>query len=372
MLVLESCSRSKQSSTFKLYPNKIKVRSNSYSLISQQLLDLAHRPTLIRPWPCLFMYKHTYVIFVNILKEAFDNFAEEAIGIDFDLQEELVARQKWENYSLEVEESEMFGGYRDLVENVEHALHLKRANGTIEMSNSYVCRDDNDGKVVALHFFQGCDGSLDGLSDTISCFKKFTRSCPFSFELLNVFYEGKSLGLVYELNGGAITMAEALQASVTSGGFISSSKDQEETLMEQWIAQLLWTLQLFHIEAGWFIGSGLLFSPQNILLTSQSTKLLINGLGATQILALSRSPLPYTEAEIIDHQTKDLQALAELIKTFLSGPRRWLLRSPLIAPILAYLDQRGTMAFTSLSDLLELPASSNLLQRLLVRSFKYF
>lgn len=308
---------------------------------------------------------------MDIKSNEYEGFGDELI-VDSALQEELVIRQKWSSYRvLEGGESEEsapgIGEYRDVLDNEPHTIVLKRPDGRLEPSESYVGRDAR-GQARSLQLFPGA-AIVD--EDAFADWMRISAACPFAANLFDAFLDNGSLCLVYELDGSAVSMASALRTSAIDGGFIASSKAAEEALMEQWLAQLLWTIRLVHQEQQWFIGAQLLGNPQNILLSSQNHRLRIHGLGAVQLLALARSPLEYTTSEIRAQQLQDLKALSDLLKNFLSGPRRWLVRSPLFAPILAFLDQRLALSVTPVTDLLLLPASQNLLQKLFLASFRY-
>lgn len=297
---------------------------------------------------------------------------EESLVVDSELQEELVTRQKWTSYHvLEGEESEEpapgIGEYSNVLDNESHTIVLKRPDGRLEPSESYVGRDA-EGRARSLQLFPGA-ASVDEAA--FADWTRISKACPFAASLCDAFLDNGSLCLAYELDGAAVSMASVLRTSATEGGFIAPNKAAEESLMEQWLAQLLWTIRLVHQEQHWFIGAQLFGNPQNILLSSQNHRLRIHGLGAVQLLALARSPLEYTASEIRAQQVLDLKALADLLKTFLAGPRRWLVRSPSFAPILSFLDQRLALSVTPVTDLLLLPTSQSLLQKLFISSFRY-
>lgn len=294
-----------------------------------------------------------------------------AIGIDIDLQEELINRQKWQNYIYEGEEDSSLGPFKSVIENAAQTIHLRKIDGKVEHSISLVGKDAS-GKPCSIQLFDGGSSIGEHGERALEEWRPITRACPFGVPLLNVFSHDGYLCLVYELDGSAVSMASVLQASITTGGLLTKSKQAEESLMKLWIGQLLWTIRLVHAEMNWFIGAGLLSSPQNILLTSQNQRVRIAGLGSVQMLALARSPLEYTLAEIRSQQSQDLRALGDLIKTFLSGPRRWLIRSAAIAPIMSYLEQqRSSLVPASAAELLAMPASQNLLNTIFAKSFRY-
>ena len=293
------------------------------------------------------------------------------IGIDIDLQEELINRQKWQNYIYEGEEESSIGPFKSVIENTAQTLHLRKIDGKVEHSISLVGKDGS-GKPCSIQLFDGGSSIGEHGEHALEEWKPITRACPFGIPLLNVFSNDGYLCLVYELDGSAVSMSSVLQASITTGGLLTKSKQAEESHMKLWIGQLLWTIRLVHAEMNWFIGAGLLSSPQNILLTSQNQRIRIAGLGSVQMLALARSPLEYTLAEIRSQQSQDLKALGDLIKKFLSGPRRWLIRSAAIAPIMSYLEQqRSSLVPASAAELLAMPASQNLLSTIFAKSFRY-
>lgn len=294
---------------------------------------------------------------------------DEAIGIDGDLLEELQSREKWAQYSGPADEGQPdIGDYTEVLENPMLQVSLRKPDGRIEQSLCYLGK--HNGQPRTLHLFEGIPDLGDNVLPVIADFKKISSTCPFAVSLGDVFEENGCLCVAYELDGGAVSMHSALQNSITSGGLLTRTKGTEEELMESWLGQLLWTVHFVHAEMNWFIGSSLLWSPQNILLTSQYQRIQLAGLGLPQFLALSRSPLPYSPNEIRSQQMQDLFALSDLVKSFLTGPRRWLVRSPLIAPILSYLDQRGIEP-PSTPNLVNLPASQVLLKRIFVRSIRY-
>lgn len=293
------------------------------------------------------------------------------IGIDMDLMEELACRQRWaaEYPSQENESNSAIGKFKGVIENEGHVILLRRPDGIPESSVSNIGKDAQ-GKPWSLQTFSKA-GSLGSESfQVLEDWRRITRGCPFTSPLEDAFVDSGSLTFVYHLDGGALSMASALEASITSGGLITGKRHTEEALMEQWVAQLLWTLRQVHLDASWFIGANFLWSPQNIHLVSQNFRLQLFGLGALQILSLARSPLPFTEAEIRSQQVSDFRALADLIKGFLSGPRRWLVRSSTIAPVIAFLEQQAQHSHTPVQELLGLPASKLLLNKLFAKSFR--
>lgn len=301
-----------------------------------------------------------------------DGSEEAPIGIDMDLMEELACRQRWtgEYPSQEEDPDLVIGEYTGVIENEGHVIMLRRSGGIPETSVSSIGKDTN-GKPWSLQTF-GKAVSLGPESvQVLEDWRRITHGCPFASNLEDAFVEAGALTLIYNLDGGALSMASALESSITSGGFITGSRHTEEILMEQWVAQLLWTLRQVHQDAGWFIGPEFLWSPQNIHLVSQNYRLQLFGLGALQLLSLARSPLPFAEEEILSQQNSDFRALADLIKGFLSGPRRWLVRSATIAPIISFLEQRAHHSQAPIQELFSLPATKLLLNKLFVKSFRY-
>lgn len=288
-----------------------------------------------------------------------------------DLIDELGCRQKWAVPApgwdqAASAETEVIGSYGEIIENEAHSILLKRSDGKIESSTASIGRDVA-GRAWSLHGFDNVGAGPGDFGTAFADWQRITQECPFATGLVDAFIEEGVLNAVYELDGGAITLASALQASITTGGYIAPSRQEEEELVELWIAQLLWSVKFIH-ERNWFIGAGLLWSPQNIHLTSQNHRIQLFGLGSIQLLELARSPLPYTANEIAFQQAQDLKALLELLKAFLSGPRRWLMRSALLSPILSFLEMRASC---SARDLLALPSAITLLQKLFLGSFKY-
>jgi hypothetical protein len=168
------------------------------------------------------------------------------VGIDFDLMEELTCRQKWEAYLKEETEeaTTMMGPYTDIIENEGYSVLLKKPDGGMEPSSSFIGRDAQ-GKAWSIQVFDAVGDDEDGLSqdEVFQDWRRTTRVCPFTTPLHDAFVKDGALHLVYQLDGGSLSMAGALQQSVSSGGFITGNKEGDEDIIEQWVAQLLWTIR---------------------------------------------------------------------------------------------------------------------------------
>jgi hypothetical protein len=291
------------------------------------------------------------------------------IGVDLDLQEELMNRQKWLTIGSPEDsgaQDVLLGGtYKDLIAMDELALVLPRPGGSVEHSSTCLATDP-DGKIRCIHSFLIGGGGVDeDIEGALSEWRRLTNPsiCPFSVPLEDAFTDDAgTLHLVYRHDGGAVLLADLLHSVQP----LRKEREREAQVVELWAAQLIWTVRMVH-EAGCFVG--VLASPQNILVSSQLSRLSLAGLGATQIISLARSPLPYGAAEIRSQQQHDLKALGDLIKSLLSGSRRWMVRNPRISPIIAYLDRRSPVS--TAAELASLPSSQSILQKLFLSSFQY-
>lgn len=291
--------------------------------------------------------------------------------MDLDLQEELVNRQKWLTVASPEDsgaQDVLLGGtYKDLIAMDELSLVLPRPGGSVEHSSTCLATDP-DGKIRCIHSFAiggGGGGADEDIEGALSEWRRLTNPsiCPFAVPLEDAFTdEPGTLHLVYRHDGGAVLLADLLHSVQP----LRKEREREAQVVELWAAQLIWTVRMLH-EAGCF--AGVLASPQNILVSSQLTRLSLAGLGATQIISLARSPLPYSPAEIRAQQQHDLKALGDLVKSLLAGSRRWMVRNPRISPIIAYLDRRSPAS--SAAELAALPCCQSILQKLFLSSFQY-